>query len=142
MEAPAQVVFDIVHDYDRRLQWDPFLRRAEIVNGDTAGVGVKTFCAVKYRLLGWGMLTQYVSFQPPDLAAVSMMKGPFFFEKFAASIRHKDLDSRRSEVTYRLNFRLKGPLLSLLGNRAMAWLLGWETQHRLRRLKVHAEANN
>lgn len=136
VQASADFVFRVVHDYDLRLLWDPFLRRADVLHGAVgAGLGVQTHCAVKYNLLGWGMTTEYVSFHPGQVAAVKMTEGPFFFESFAASIKHRELGLGKSEITYQLNFRvLRGfpPLFtSLLGQ-----VLHWETSKRLQALSV------
>ena len=32
IHAPPEVVFDLLHDYSRRLDWDPFLREARLLN--------------------------------------------------------------------------------------------------------------
>ena len=42
IDAPAPVLFDLSQDYKRRLEWDPFLRSARLVDGaDKPGVGVR-----------------------------------------------------------------------------------------------------
>jgi hypothetical protein len=39
--SPAEL-FALTQDYARRLEWDPFLKSAELLNGATAaGVGVR-----------------------------------------------------------------------------------------------------
>jgi hypothetical protein len=58
---PAEV-FALTQDYPRRLAWDPFLRRAELIGGATApDVGARAWCVA---WLGLGMETEYVSFRP------------------------------------------------------------------------------
>ena len=43
--APADDVFDLVHDYGRRLEWDTLLRAAYLTDGHAAaGVGVTSVC--------------------------------------------------------------------------------------------------
>jgi hypothetical protein len=40
IQAEPDVVFDLIHDYSRRLDWDPFLREARLLGGVSgAGVG-------------------------------------------------------------------------------------------------------
>lgn len=141
IQAPAQLVFEVVHDYEKRLLWDPFLRRAEVLGEREPGEGVKTFCAVKYRLLAWGMTTQYVSFRSPRVAAVTMIDGPFFFQRFTASIRHRDLENGFLDVFYKLNFNLKGFLGRRPLEKMIAWLLLWEAKKRLCFLKKYIEGS-
>ncbi|HEX8529332.1 MAG TPA: hypothetical protein VF646_04895 [Cytophagales bacterium] len=54
-----EVIFDYTQDYGNRLQWDTFLKRADLVDGATAaGKGVKSYCVARN---GIGMETVYVS---------------------------------------------------------------------------------
>jgi FkbM family methyltransferase len=140
IEAPPGFVFQVLHDYRLRLDWDPFLRRAELLDGATsAAVGVKTRCCAKYRLLGWCMTTEYVNFQPGEVAAVKMTLGPFFFDSFAASIRHRSHESG-SETLYRLNFRLRRGFPAFLTS-LVSRCLEWETTRRLKALKRFCEGD-
>jgi Polyketide cyclase / dehydrase and lipid transport len=67
IRADANALFDLTQDYDRRLDWDPFLKQARLVGGATAaGVGVRAWCVARS---GLGMETEYVSFQRPQVAA-------------------------------------------------------------------------
>ena len=107
INEPAQVIFELTQDYDRRLAWDPFLKVAELVDGATAAdVGVKAWCVATN---GIGMETEYVSFQPPKVTAVSMTKGPFFYESFAGSWRFNAVAAQRTEVVFTYLFVLKRP---------------------------------
>lgn len=65
-------LFRLTQDYERRLEWDPFLQSANLI-GDAkeAGVGVKALCVSKG---GWAMETEYVSFNPPHATAVKMTR--------------------------------------------------------------------
>lgn len=43
--APAREVFDLVHDYPRRLEWDTLLRAAYLDDGNTeAAKGATSVC--------------------------------------------------------------------------------------------------
>ena len=78
ISASAAEVFDLIHDYDRRLEWDPFLRSAELLHGARKpGIGVSTYCAARAKSGGVGMETIYISFKRPDVAAVEMTQGPW-----------------------------------------------------------------
>jgi hypothetical protein len=95
-------VFDLLHDYARRLEWDPFLRGARLLDGATrADVGVKSLCTARWSSGGLAMETVYVSFVRPDVAAVEMTHGPWLLERFAASLRQRPAGAGRTRVTYR-----------------------------------------
>ena len=71
--SPGEL-FALTQDYARRLEWDPFLKSAELVDGATAaGVGVRAYCVAHN---GLGMETEYVAFNPPRACAVKMTRGP------------------------------------------------------------------
>ena len=72
--AAPDAVFALTQDYARRLTWDPFLSRAELVGGASRpAVGVRAWCVTR---TGIGMETEYVTFTPPRLAAVKMTTRP------------------------------------------------------------------
>src|SRR5260221_8047523 len=78
-------LFELTQNYARRLDWDPFLKEARLVDGaDRAGLGVRAWCVAHN---GHGMETAYVSFHPPRACAVEMTAGPWFFPTFAGSLR-------------------------------------------------------
>ncbi len=133
--ATPERIFDLLHDYERRLEWDPFLRRAEVLGSDTPGVGVKTLCVAKWSSGGLGMETEYVSFDRPKVAAVRMTDGPWFFDSFAASIRQRPLGNGITRVTYRFNFELSPPGLARLLTALVRRVLLRETRVRLDALK-------
>ena len=42
IRASLEAVFDLIHDYTRRLEWDPFLKEACLLEGaEAAGLGNK-----------------------------------------------------------------------------------------------------
>ncbi len=105
VDASAEAVFDLLHDYDRRLHWDPFLREARIIDGAArADVGVTTRCVARWGVGGRAMDTVYVTFRRPDVAAVKMTSGPWFLRDWAASLRQVDVGGGVTRVTYRWNF--------------------------------------
>ena len=80
--SEPETIFDLIHDYARRLEWDPFLCEARILGGASeAAAGVVTRCTARN---GLAMETVYVSFQRPYRAAVRMTNGPAIFASFAA----------------------------------------------------------
>ena len=70
IDADAAALFELSQDYTRRLDWDPFLRSAELLNGAALpAVGVRALCVDRK---GTAMETEYVSYNPPCAVAVKM----------------------------------------------------------------------
>ncbi len=107
VDRPRAELFALMQDYDRRLEWDVFLREARLVGAERAGKGVRAYCVDH---AGRGMETEYVSFQPPERAAVKMTKGPWIFKSFAASWAYEELAERRTRVTFRYHMVARIPL--------------------------------
>jgi ribosome-associated toxin RatA of RatAB toxin-antitoxin module len=103
----AQTIFDYTQDYENRLTWDTFLKRAELINGAVkAGKGVKAYCVAHN---GIGMETEYVTFNRPKVTAIKMTKGPFLFKSFLGSWTFKELDTCKTEVVFLYSFSLRFP---------------------------------
>jgi hypothetical protein len=136
--APSGEVFDLVHDYGRRLEWDTLLRAAYLDDGHTqAGKGATSVCVGRRVLGGIALRTRYVSFDRGKVAAVEMINAPPFFGKWAASIRHRDVGERASKITYTYSFRARPRVLRWLFEPIMAVVFRWETRKRLRALRDH-----
>ena len=134
MPSSAVAVFDLLHDYSRRLEWDTLLREARFTRGHTsAAVGATTLCVGKPLLGIIGIETSYLTFTRGVIAAVDMINHPPFFETFAASIRHQDTEIG-SSVTYRFSFRARPRWLRWLFEPIMLVVLRHETKQRLRAL--------
>jgi hypothetical protein len=131
MPRSSAVVFELLHDYDRRLEWDTLLREARLTRGNTTAAKGATSLCVGKPFFGWiGIETRYLTFVPGSLAAVEMINRPPFFEHFAASIRHEDLP-QGSRLTYKLNFSARPRFLRLLLHPIMLVALRHETRKRL-----------
>lgn len=105
-ETPEQV-FDFTQDYNKRLKWDTFLKRADLIDGATvAQIGVKAYCIAKN---GIGMVTEYVTFNRPKVTAVKMTKGPFMFKSFLGSWTFKEMSNDKTEVVFLYSFSLRFP---------------------------------
>jgi len=103
----AQLIFDYTQDYNNRLVWDTFLKRAELIGGATkADKGVKAYCVAHN---GLGMETEYVTFSRPKVTAIKMTKGPYLFKSFFGSWTFKELDSDKTEVIFLYSFDLRFP---------------------------------
>jgi ribosome-associated toxin RatA of RatAB toxin-antitoxin module len=105
-EIPERV-FDFTQDYNKRLCWDTFLKKADLIGGATrADKGVKAYCVAKN---GLGMVTEYVTFNRPKVTAIKMTKGPFMFKAFLGSWTFKELPNNKTEVAFLYSFSLNFP---------------------------------
>jgi hypothetical protein len=130
-------VFRLVHDYDRRLEWDTLLQSAVLKDGaKAAGLHATALCKGRFCLGGIAIESEYVSFREPDVAAVKMVNHAPFFDSFAATIRHTDLGNGWSQVEYVYRFTARPAWLRWLLHPVMHALLRWETLRRLRSLRA------
>jgi ribosome-associated toxin RatA of RatAB toxin-antitoxin module len=107
IQANQQEVFDFTQDYNKRLKWDTFLKRADLMeNATVADKGVKAYCVAKN---GLGMVTEYVTFNRPNVTAIKMTKGPFIFKSFLGSWTFKKLSIDKTEVIFLYSFLLRFP---------------------------------
>lgn len=107
INCTAGQAFDYTQDYNNRLAWDTFLKRAELIEGATqAGKGVKAYCVAKN---GLGMVTEYVSFNRPKATAIKMTKGPYMFKSFLGSWTFKSISTSQTEVIFLYSFKLRFP---------------------------------
>jgi hypothetical protein len=136
LPAASTVVFDLLHDYNRRLEWDTLLTAAYL-EGDApaAGKGVISVCVGRRSLGSIAIRAVYVSFDRPKLAAVKMLNSPLFFDTWAASIRHSDISARESRITYKFHFTAKPHFLSFILEPIMQRVFIWETRKRLRAMR-------
>ncbi len=131
MPCSSVVVFDLLHDYSRRLEWDTLLWEARFTGGHTiAKTGATTLCVGKPLFGMIGIETTYLTFARGVVAAVDMINRPPFFDSFAASIRHQDL-SQGSSVTYKFTFRARPRFLRWILEPIMKVVLRYETRRRL-----------
>ena len=138
IDAPCAEVFDLVHDYGRRLEWDTLLQAAYLDDGFTeAGKGVTSVCVGRPALGGLALKTVYVWFNRPKVAAVKLVNRPPFFGKWAASIRHVEVEPGRSRITYTYQFTVKPRFLRWILEPIMGFVFRWETRKRLAALQTH-----
>lgn len=132
LPCPSDAAFDLLHDYDRRLEWDTLLSEAYLCDGATrADVGVVSVCRGRLGVGGFAMKTVYVSFRRPEVAAVKLLHPTAVFESWAASIRHQDLGDRRSKITYTLSFSARPRSMARWLEPSLERIFRWETRRRL-----------
>ena len=141
--ASASEVFDLLHDYDRRLEWDTLLQKAYLEKDfSQACKGAISVCQGRNILGGFALRTEYVSFERGKVAAVKMLNRPPFFDTFAASIRHRDTGENESEIVYKVNFTAKPKFLRWILHPLMRAAFSWETRKRIAALRDFFQRRN
>jgi hypothetical protein len=136
IRGEPQAIFDLFHDYRRRLEWDPGFKQARIL-GDAAcaGRGVKTRCVAHNRVGGLAMETVYVTFNRPRVAAAVMTRGPIVFQSFAASLRQESVRPGVTRVRYRYSLVSRPRWLRWLIEPIARAIFSRDTRSRLAALK-------
>lgn len=143
IDAPCEVVFDVIHDYSCRLEWDSMLSEARLLDGATAaGKGVRSVCVGTWRSAFLALETEYIQFERGRVAAVKLTNRPPFFDHFAATIRHEAINATRSRTTYIYFFHARPNLLAPLLEPLMNRMFRREVQTRLRALRNFLETRN
>ena len=138
MPAPAREVFDLVHDYPRRLEWDTPLSAAYLDDGYTeAGKGATSVCVGKRYLGRLALKTVYAVFDRPVVAAVKMVNHRPFFDSWSAPLRHEDAGDGSSRITYAFRFTAKPEVMRFVLDPLMGAIFESEVRKRLRALKLH-----
>jgi len=136
IRASPEAIFELTHDYDRRLEWDTLLKEARLLDGAAhAGLGVKSLCVGRSGLYGIGVESVYIRYDPPWVAAVSMTKGPRVFETFAATIAHEPVADGVTRVTYKGHVRTRPRWLRWCVEPIVAARFRRETRARLEALR-------
>jgi ribosome-associated toxin RatA of RatAB toxin-antitoxin module len=135
IDEKAENVFDFTQDYNKRLKWDTFLKKADLIEGaTTADKGVKAYCVAKN---GLGMVTEYVTYNRPKVTAIKMTEGPFMFKSFLGSWTFKEISNDKTEVIFLYSFSLKFPFNIL--TKYIKTILHKNVQQRLIDLKYSIE---
>lgn len=111
-----------------RLRWDPFIRRQQFLDGATsAAKGVRTRT---WSRIGPRMDSQYVSYNPPTAAGMTMVAGPWFFDQFGGGWRFKEVDGG-TEATWKYTFSTRPRWLRPVADRIGVLLLQREINARI-----------
>jgi hypothetical protein len=137
IHADRTALFALTQDYDHRLSWDPFLKEARLLGGvERAAPGVRAWCAAR---AGWGMETEYVSLQAPEVAAVKMTRGPSFLGRFAGTWRFHEVAPGVTRVIFRYNLLARPWWLRPLLHPILMAVFSRDTLKRLKALKDAVE---
>ncbi len=140
IKAPTRTVFDLIHNYGRRLEWDPMLSEARLLGDATVvTLGARSRCVGNWKCFWLPIEATYIAFESGKVATVSMDNRTLFFGEFNATIRHNELDDAHSEVTYVYQFKSKPRWLAFLFEPIMNSTLKREVKHRLKFLKAFVE---
>lgn len=133
-------VFEITQNYHVRLEWDSYLTEARLLgDSQSASIGKESYCKNK---LGMVMISKYISYKSPDVAAVKMIKGPGILKKFSGAWNVKSIGVEESLVTFTYNYELNGKIINKLFGSISAYFFGWEMKVRLNYLKKYCERRN
>lgn len=142
ISAPVDAVYRISQDYAVRYDWDPFPENISVVSGDPDALAVGTRVLVKSKL-GMDMLVEFVQLMPPTRAAVKMIKGPWFLEKFAGSwIFQEGQSDLQTEARFRYTIIAKPRVLRLLVEPLAALYFSRVVTKRLAGLKRYCETKH
>src|SRR5262245_58725505 len=102
IDAPRESLFPLSQDYALRLAWDPFLREMRLLDGaKEAGAGVRVWVRAWTGLTMEAKLTGY---RPPASVAMTMVRGPRLFRRFAGTWLFEPLADGGTQVTFRYWF--------------------------------------
>jgi ribosome-associated toxin RatA of RatAB toxin-antitoxin module len=135
IDRRPEQVFDFTQDYNKRLKWDTFLKKADLIGGATkANKGVKAHCVAKN---GIGMVIEYVTYNRPNVTAIKMTDGPFMFKSFLGSWTFKEIQNDKTEVIFLYSFSLRFPFILL--TKFIKSYLQTNVKQRLIDLKINIE---
>lgn len=133
-------VFDLTQDYSKSLEWDTYLSEAYLLGGaNTADVGVDSLCKNKSGSI---MISRYISFNRPNVAAVTMVKGPFILSRFSGAWNVKRIDDMKSLLIFTYHFELKGGFFGKILLPIVTHLFSKDMKKRLISIKSYIENKN
>ena len=142
MPANEAIVFDAFHHPSWRMRWDSLVSASSVQGGAPCPfVGAVTENAGAGALRGLSMRTQFVSFEPPRLAAATMLGRSFPFTQWAASMRHQATAPNQSLLIYTYRFEVGPAALSWLLEPMVQSIFDWQTRRRFARLRAFLMAH-
>jgi len=136
MPASEAVVFDVFHYPEWRQRWDSLVRETHVIGGAPCPyVGAVTENAGRGWLRALAMRTRFVSFDRPHVAAAAMIERSFPFERWAASMRHRPLQTGSSLLVYTYSLEVTPRALRWLLEPLVDGVFALQTQRRFRRMQ-------
>lgn len=116
--VPVDVAFAVSQTTGEiRKRWDPFIRRQYFLGGATVPTtGVRT---VTVHRLGFRMVSEYVSYNPPSNVGMKMVTGSWFFERMGGGWRFNPVegDPGSTRAVWKYNFACRPRWLAPLAER-------------------------
>ena len=136
MPASEAVVFDVFHYHEWRQRWDSLVRETHVIGGAPCPyVGAVTENAGRGWLRALAMRTRFVSFDRPHVAAATMIERSFPFERWAASMRHRPLQTGSSLLVYTYSLEVTPRALRWLLEPLVDGVFALQTRRRFRRMQ-------
>jgi len=126
-------LFTLTQNYNKRLEWDPFLIEAKLIGGSSEVCkGARAWCVARN---GVGMETEYIVVNEPSTVAIKMITGPYFIEEFAGTWRFMEIKESVTRVVFRYYFKSRYKILEWF----LRLMLRYEMNKRLVELKIKYE---
>lgn len=130
--VPVDVAFAVSQTTgEARLRWDPFIRRQRFLDGaEHPATGVRTLTVHR---LGFRMVSEYVSYNPPTNVGMKMVRGSWFFGRLGGGWRFaSDPEDPTSTIaTWKYNFACRPRWLAPLAEWAGARILQRDIDRRI-----------
>lgn len=150
IDAAPEIVWSAIHDYRSRMEWDSMLRRLAVdgQSPDEAGpisVGSEVSQWARWQAGGVAMIARYTECVPPSnerdgIAAVTMVRGPWFFRSFEATSELTRTATGQTLCEAVCRFDCQPRWLRFLVEPAVRLMFVRETKLRWKSLKAYLEA--
>lgn len=130
--VPVAVAFAVSQTTgETRLRWDPFIRRQRLLDG--AVVPAKGVRTLTVHRLGFRMVSEYVSYNPPSNVGMKMLTGSWFFERLGGGWRFSaiDGDPDTTLAVWRYNFSCRPAWLAPIAERIGSFVLQRDIDRRI-----------
>ncbi len=132
VDATREVLFFLSESYEARLQWDPFVRDLQFLDGATGiGKGVATR-TIAYN--GMSMDTEFIAYDPPHTIAMKMLRGPAMFDNMAGTWLFREGQDGQCEVTFLYSFRTRPRWLRFIMEPIVKQILRRDMERRMEAL--------
>lgn len=141
MPASAADAFEAFFNHEVRRRWDTLLRVNYVEGGGTRPYrGAITVNEGRGWKAPLSMRTEFLTYDPPRSASAKMVAPTGPFALWAASMHHKDLGPRRSEILYTYSIRLRPRWLGTVFDPLASLLYRWETRRRFAAMSAYLAA--
>lgn len=140
IKAAIATVYHASQDYAVRYEWGPFPDSINMLN-DRQGMPVTGTQVLVRSKLGMEMPVEFVQAAPPERAAIVMLKGPWFLEKFAGSWIFEAKTPHLTLAGFRYTIHTRASIFTWLLDELASCYFIHATSRRLACLKQYCEKN-